>query len=748
MKKSEKSMELLAPAGSYESMAAAFHAGADAVYMGGPRFGARAYADNPDDDGVKRAIDYTHLRGKRLYLTVNTLLKNSEIGEELYDYIRPLYETGLDAVIIQDFGVFRFLRETFPGLDLHASTQMTVCGPEGAAFLKARGLKRLVLPRELSLEEIRQIYERTGLDLEVFIHGALCYCYSGQCLMSSFLGGRSGNRGRCAQPCRLPYEGGSLLNMRDLCALDQLPSLQAAGAKSLKIEGRMKSPQYTAGVVSVYRKYLDKLEAGETYRVKGEDRQLLFELFNRGDFTDGYFRRHNGAEMINPLGKQTRISLPEEKKKEIEEAYLSPDPVPVSGKVEIEENKEIKLFLNHSENFIEATGAEAQTAAKHPVSEDQVRKQIEKTGDSDFCFRDLKVEIKGSCFIPVSELNAVRRTGLEALKEAMLAAFKREPAVPDDGFRRAGNQCVSLRRDGGDAAAGAEGAREAAAFKAQKPAAPQLNVLVSSRQQLEAVRESGIVSGVYLPADYFPPEELAEEVKKLQEAGRKVWYALPYVFRQEARRLFEKEETLRQLRESGLDGVLLRSLDELSFWQENDLPGCRMADAGLYAWNRISEQFLFEAGAQRITLPLELHEKDYGEGGPFAAAREQVVYGRVPLMVSAQCVQRTKDGCLKAAGRPALTDPQFTVLTDRTGAEMPCESRCRFCMGVIYNAVPLYLGDVARNDCSWRLQFTNESEVETKRILMWFAQALQKGEKPGRPENFAFTRGNYKRGVQ
>ena len=225
-------MELLAPAGSFASLVAAVNAGADAVYMGGQRFGARAYADNPDDGGLLKAIDYIHLHGRKLFLTVNTLFKEDELNQELVPYLKPLYEQGLDAVIVQDLGVVKMIREVFPDLPVHASTQMTVCGPDGAAALQEMGVRRLVLPRELSLSEIRSIYEETGMDLEVFVHGALCYCYSGQCLMSSFLGGRSGNRGRCAQPCRLAYEGGHLLNMKDLCGLDMLPKLKEAGAMS------------------------------------------------------------------------------------------------------------------------------------------------------------------------------------------------------------------------------------------------------------------------------------------------------------------------------------------------------------------------------------------------------------------------------------------------------------------------------------------------------------------------------------
>ena len=264
----KRKWELLAPAGSYESMTAAFAAGADAVYIGGSRFGARAYADNLDQDRMCQAIDYAHLHGRRIYMTVNTLFKEQEL-KELYPYLLPFAVQGLDGVIVQDLGAMALIRECFPDLAVHASTQMTITGAYGARRLKELGAKRIVTARELSLEEIRFIHRQTGMEIECFIHGALCYCYSGQCLMSSLIGGRSGNRGRCAQPCRLPYEvkrrGKTVnpkderlvLNLKDLCTLDQLPDILEAGVYSLKIEGRMKSPRYTAGVVSIYRKYLD-----------------------------------------------------------------------------------------------------------------------------------------------------------------------------------------------------------------------------------------------------------------------------------------------------------------------------------------------------------------------------------------------------------------------------------------------------------------------------------------------------------
>ena len=307
----KRKVEILAPAGSYESMVAAVNAGANAVYIGGSRFGARAYADNLDEEAMIRAIDFVHLHNCRIYMTVNTLVKEKELPE-LYGYLKPYYEAGLDAVLVQDLGVFSYIREHFPDLPLHISTQMTVTGKYSAADLKRMGAVRVVPARELSLKEIREISEATGLEVETFVHGALCYCYSGQCLFSSLIGGRSGNRGRCAQTCRLPFDvekgdkvlGGKnekyVLSLKDLCTLDLLPEILEAGVCSLKIEGRMKSPRYTAGVVSIYRKYVDMyLAHGRSgYRVDPADRRALLELFDRGGQSEGYYKEHNGRDMV------------------------------------------------------------------------------------------------------------------------------------------------------------------------------------------------------------------------------------------------------------------------------------------------------------------------------------------------------------------------------------------------------------------------------------------------------------------
>ena len=296
--------EVLAPAGTYECFRAAINAGADAVYLGGSMFGARAFAGNFEEAELIKAIRTAHLYGRKVYLTVNTLLRNDEL-EKLVQYVKPYYEEGLDAVIVQDYGVFAVLREAFPGLDLHASTQMTITGKYGAQLLKDMGAARVVPARELSAKEIRDIYDDVDVEIESFVHGALCYCYSGQCLLSSMIGGRSGNRGRCAQPCRLTYSATGisekyLLSPKDMCTIEAVPDILDAGVYSLKIEGRMKSPEYVAGVSYAYRKYVDMyLEKGrDGYRVEEQDIRQLMDLYNRGGFCKGYYYAQNDKSMM------------------------------------------------------------------------------------------------------------------------------------------------------------------------------------------------------------------------------------------------------------------------------------------------------------------------------------------------------------------------------------------------------------------------------------------------------------------
>lgn len=291
--------EILAPCGSYEILEAAVHAGASACYVGGHKFGARAYAENFDNDSILRAIEFAHLHGCKLYLTVNTLFKDKEI-DMLYDYLLPLYKYGLDAVIVQDFGVFMFIRRLFPDIKIHCSTQMNITSLYGASLMKEQGASRIVAARELSLDRIKEIKSEVDIEIEAFVHGAMCYSYSGQCLMSSFAGTRSGNRGRCAQPCRKKYNGEYLLSMKDMCTLENIPELIAAGIDSFKIEGRMKNEYYVASAVSAYRELADDCING-SFRVKKANglKFKLANIYSRGGFCGGYFFTHNAADMIS-----------------------------------------------------------------------------------------------------------------------------------------------------------------------------------------------------------------------------------------------------------------------------------------------------------------------------------------------------------------------------------------------------------------------------------------------------------------
>ena len=412
--------EVLAPAGSFESMKAAVAAGADAVYMGGPKFGARAYAENPDLSGLEKAIDYLHFHGRKFYLTVNTLLKEEELDTELAPFLLPLYRRGADAVIVQDPGVLAYLREHFPDLPLHASTQMTVMSPYGARLLRRLGVRRLVLPRELTLTEVRELCEE-DLEIEVFVHGALCYCYSGQCLLSSLIGGRSGNRGRCAQPCRLPYSGGYPMNLKDLDSLDLLPELIAAGVDSLKIEGRMKSPLYTAGVVSVYRKYIDRFlaQGGADWRVEEEDRRLLRELFDRGGTTDGYLRG-DLSDMLAP-GERGERRPDENLRRQIEEKYLKTEPlVPVSGTVHLVPGHPARMQLRCGEVSVTVLGDEVGTAVSRPLAAEEVRQRFTKFGGTGYACEALDLELGENAFLPVGAMNRLRRETVETLTRERL----------------------------------------------------------------------------------------------------------------------------------------------------------------------------------------------------------------------------------------------------------------------------------------------------------------------------------------
>lgn len=430
-----KAIELLSPAGAYPILKAVIGAGADAVYVGGPAFGARAYADNFSKEELLESIDYAHIHNRKVYLTVNTLLKEREMEEQLFDYLLPYYEQGLDAVIVQDFGVLTFIREAFPQLSIHASTQMTVTGTDGAAFLQKQGASRIVTARELSFEEIQKIKSDTGVEIESFVHGALCYCYSGECLLSSMLGGRSGNRGRCAQPCRLPYEvlnaagerltreATHILSPKDLCTIGMIPQLAECGIDSFKIEGRMKQAEYAAGVTSIYRKYIDLYEqyGSEAFQVDKNDEKKLESLGSRSGFTTGYYTRHNGSDMIT-FSKPNHTKTDEKLHETIRETYLQKDlQRKIKGNLKLFCGKNATLSVGTGEVEVQILGEPVEAAQKKPLDKNTVSEKMQKTGNTSFIFDSLEIEMDDDIFVPIGQLNALRRDALHALEEKLLA---------------------------------------------------------------------------------------------------------------------------------------------------------------------------------------------------------------------------------------------------------------------------------------------------------------------------------------
>lgn len=751
--KEKKRAELLAPAGSFASLKAAVAAGADAVYMGGARFGARAYAQNADQDEMIAAIEYAHLHGCRLYMTVNTLFKENELGE-LYEYLLPYYKAGLDGVIVQDLGALSFIREHFPGIELHASTQMTITSVYGAKELKRLGCCRVVPAREVSLEEIRRIYDETGMDIETFVHGALCYCYSGQCLMSSLIGGRSGNRGRCAQPCRLPYrvygqENGTAVNkedqkcvlsMKDLCTLDILPQILEAGVFSLKIEGRMKSPRYTAGVVRIYRKYLDRyLEYGsEGYYVEPEDKKELLDLFDRGGFTSGYYTRHNGRDMIalkeKPEFRETNKELFDFLDREYVETEKKE---PVEGYAYLAEGLPSVLTLTCGDISVTVSGQEPQAAKNQPMTREKVIRQLGKTGATAFEFTELEAEVCGALFLPVQALNELRREGFEALTEAIQNQWRRK--APEAGE-------VQNGADSGEKSSRAAGCAGPVPDESAGKRPMYLTVSAETGDQLSAALAVPEVRRICLDASSFQPERWAELVQLIHQAGKECYLTLPHIFRTHAIGFFRTYRSCLEL--AGFDGLLIRAFEEIQWMREEQISFSASFDASVYAWNHGAVHTLKEEQAAFITAPWELNSRELEP--VFEACRreglpaELIVYGRAPMMVSAQCITKTVKGCSKC--------PSLLWMKDRTGARLPVQNHCAFCYNTILNPLPVSLHGCADSvkrlaPEGLRLCFTIETGEETKAVLNAFAAEFIRGEN-AEPPFTEFTRGHFRRGVE
>ena len=702
-----KDFELLAPAGNLEILKGVIESGADAVYVGGSMFGARAYANNFTEEELLEAIDFAHLRGVKVYLTVNTLIKNSEFSK-LYDYLLVYYKRGLDAVIVQDIGVVKAIHEYFPSMEIHTSTQMTVTGADGVRFLSQFGVTRVVMAREVSLAEMKRIHEETGMELEAFVHGALCYSYSGQCLFSSILGGRSGNRGRCAQPCRLPYtvEGKKdeyILSLKDMCGIKVLDKLHDAGVYSLKIEGRMKQLEYACGVVKYYRSYIDSMKP-----VTDADYDRIKALGNRCGFTDRYYFDHNGSDMVTYV-KPNFVSnaaepSPEKRKLSIE------------GELVLREGEPGSLTVKRGDVTYKASIEPVSAALKAPLDKKAAIDRINKTGDTDFEFSHIKAQIGEKVFVPNGALNKLRRDAISGLCDKLLEKYYRNDARYTDMSRLTALPEHVVKSDA-----------------AHDEAINDYTTICScmTRAQLDTLIGYECFDVFYLDFDMYDRKTLiqqfADDVQSLTKRNKKVYLMLPTIFRADSSDYFVS--IAKELDKVSFEGFVVKNYEEL-YLTENLFTGKKVIlDHNMYTFNDVSKSAFFEHGVSGDTVPLELNSREIMHRNNIGS--QMIVYGYYPLMTTANCVHKNTKGCDKKQ--------KLIYLKDRYNKSFAVCNNCKECYNTIYNSLPTMLTkNISKlkeaGIRSFRYSFTIETPKQIKAVM---------DDKVAE-----YTNGHYKRGVE
>lgn len=705
-----KDFELLAPAGSLEIFKGVIESGADAVYVGGSMFGARAYANNFTEEELLEAIDFAHLRGVKVYLTVNTLIKNSEFSK-LYDYLLVYYKRGLDAVIVQDLGVVKAIHEYFPSMEIHTSTQMTVTGADGVRFLSQFGVTRVVMAREVSLAEMKRIHEETGMELEAFVHGALCYSYSGQCLFSSILGGRSGNRGRCAQPCRLPYtvEGKKdeyILSLKDMCGIKALDKLHDAGVYSLKIEGRMKQLEYACGVVKYYRSYIDSKKP-----VSDADYDRIKALGNRCGFTDRYYFDHNGSDMVTYV-KPNFVSnaaepSPEKRKLSIE------------GELVLREGEPGSLTVKRGDVTYKASIEPVSAALKAPLDKRAAIDRINKTGDTDFEFSHIKAQIGENVFVPNGALNKLRRDAISGLCDKLLKKYYRDDARYAD---------ISSMCELSEHVVKSDPTHEDGAVNAKDYTAI---CSCMTRAQLDTLISYDCFDVFYLDFDMYDRKTLiqqfADDVKCLTKRNKKVYLMLPTILRADSSDYFVS--IAKELDKVSFEGFVVKNYEELYLTENLFTDKKIILDHNMYTFNDVSKSAFFEHGVSGDTVPLELNSREIMHRNNIGS--QMIVYGYYPLMTTANCVHKNTKGCDKKQ--------KLIYLKDRYNKSFAVCNNCKECYNTIYNSLPTMLtkniGKLKEAGIrSFRYSFTIETPKQIKAVM---------DDKVAE-----YTNGHYKRGVE
>lgn len=775
--------ELLAPAGSMESLKAAVNNGCDAVYLGGKLFSARQFAGNFSLEELEEACNYCHLRGVKVYVTVNTLYKDEEL-KAFIAFIGKLYKMGVDALILQDSGAAKLVRETYPDFPLHASTQMTANSLEDVRYWESLGFSKIVLSRELSLDEIEEITSQSQSEIETFVHGALCVCYSGQCIMSSVLGGRSGNRGRCAQTCRLPYtlykgqdklQEGYLLSPKDIQTVSILPQLIEAGIASLKIEGRMKNPEYVAGVTGIYRKYIDLyFDDPEHYEVSLEDMKTLTQLFNRGGFSQGYYTSAGGKDMMSVerpktwglkigfvdsyIPKYNRVTI------RTREPLVPGDGIeiwtsqgPHVGTSISKASKAGEVISLTLEGDIEKNDVVYRTYGKS--LNDTLRKTWEKDNRKKSIWGLLKAKKDQPLALQLWDMggNSVYVTGdaVEGAENQPTSPEKMKQQIEkmgttsfvlesldleaDDDVYVSISTLNQLRRNG------VEALEEGILKKSKRPdfgdsetrdeekkpyiLHKKLHALVADFMQLEAIVRTKDLKVIYYEASAEMERNLDTAIGLCRRFGISLYAALPKVSRQWRKDI--DNAMIERLKEKDIDGFLVRSAGQ--FGMVKDSGKKITVDYTLNVINGEGVAFWKQQGANEVCLSVEANLKEINTMGDSSC--EMVVYGYLPLMKTQQCPIGNyvggKEGHFYCSERD---NTELYFLRDRKGLKFPLMTDCESCVCTILNSKPLFTlkfyDEILESVTgSVRLDFTKEGPGRAARITKAYAEMTQDPKK-------------------
>lgn len=693
-------MELLSPAGNLSGLIGAVNAGADAVYIGGSKFGARAYADNFTDDEIIEALNYAHLHNVKVYLTVNTLIKERE-WDECISYIKKFYEAGLDACIVQDLGLISVFGKLFPNMECHVSTQGFATGCSSVEFYKEFDTTRVVLARELSLNEISEIKNSVDIELETFIHGAMCYSFSGECLFSSALGGRSGNRGRCAGPCRLPYkfiednkESRELyfLSMKDQCTLELLPKIIDAGIDSLKIEGRMKKPEYTAYVTYIYRKYIDLYKNNpKKFFVDPKDLENIRHIYLRSEIGTGYYEKQNGKEMItlsNPAYSGNDESIMSFAKENFLYGYSK---LPVNAFLSVLHNCPVSLTLTYNDISVTEFGMVPEHSVNSPITLDSAKKQISKMGDSYFNVNEFDCEMDNDCFVPIKELNELRRKAVNSLLVEFAKRYQNTKSITDSTN---GNFC-----------------RKHVEYD-KKPL-----VFVTDIEQFNAVK--AFKGKCHFVLSY----ELARNINcDISDCFVK----LPEILRNKDKKYIESVIEYSLIRE--FLGLYTDSFESIEYLK--DYPKVLLTGSGIYTFNKRSAETVSNF-ADSFILPYELNSHEISDLNISGCYLN--VYGKIPLMRTANCVLKSNRECRKNKG------DSFVYIKDRMNAVFPVFRNCNNCFNIIYNSVPIF---IENNDKYYScISFTDEDPITVNAVMEHYIN--NKDYEPSK-----YTKAYWKHGVE